>query len=183
MNRIIRMTAGGMAGMAIGLAAALAGTPPPPPGNGGGIAPPSAPPPGRIFFEDNVVIVGPGFVKPDSNGGTVFIDVTKLTPAVKPDGGDTDKTVDRVVRELSQTKSQVEAGAVAVPPGLLDPAGLLMLLFGDQLEEQVLVRDPATLADDPGAAGASVQAAPGAPAPHPPKRAAAIPSYWQLPIP
>jgi hypothetical protein len=171
---------------------------PPLPTNGGGIKPPDTPPPGKIFFEDNVVIVGPGFVKPDSDGGTVYIDISKLNPDPAKTDPQPGKTVERVVREVSTVKSQIEAGAVAIPPGLLDPASLLIMIeqaemadvFDDSafLNEESGGREPAAV-DQTGKAssgGAAVTVSPDAPAPcrlnQGKPGAAVIPSYWQLPI-
>lgn len=188
-----------IAGLLAGAGAARA-VPPPPPGNGGGIKPPDTPPPGKIYFEDNVVIVGPGFVKPEADGGTVYVDLTKLTPGtVTPGKTDPDKTVNQVVREVSQVKSQVEAQAVAVPRGLLDPASLMALLKEDDLTPgRGVFDDPAFLHEAVGCGepaapdrteqvrtgGAAVKTAPDAPAPAVRARdkGTVIPSYWQLPI-
>lgn len=195
MNRI---TGVWMSVFALAAITGMAVPPPPPPGNGGGIKPPDTPPPGKVYFQDNVVIVGPGFVKPASDGGTVYIDVTKLDPGtVKPDP-QPEKTVERVVNEVSQVKSQVEAGAVTIPPGLLDPASLLIMIeraemvdvFDDPafVHEETGGREPAVLdqTDKAGSGGAAVKASADAPAPAPRKRgkpgAPVIPSYWQLPI-
>jgi hypothetical protein len=175
--------------------------PPPPPGGGGGIKPPDAPPPGKIYFEDNVVIVGPGFVKPDSDGGTVYVDLSTLTPGKTPDGRATDKAVETIVREVESVKSQVEALSVAIPQGLLDPASLLQSLMAEPKPgEKGIFDDPAFLSEEAGgpepaslgragearAGSAAVRADPGMPAPAQLKRraaeAAVIPSYWQLPI-
>lgn len=203
MNRIVKMKMGWAAIVAAGvLLAAHAAPPPPPPGGGGGIKPPDAPPPGKIYFEDNVVIVGPGFVKPDSDGGTVYIDIQTLDPdKVNPDKVSPSKTVERIIREVAQVKTQVEAGAVALPPGMLNPASVLLMLLGDEAAgEKGIFDDPAFLSEEAGnrepaaterpgeasAGGAAVKAAPDAPAPSQFRRsgagAAAIPSYWQLPI-
>lgn len=188
-----------MAAMTAGLA--LAVPPPPPPGDGG-IKPPDAPPPGKIFFEDHVVIVGPGFVKPETGGGTLFIDLTRITPdKVDPDKDDTTKTIKRVVSELTQVKTQVESETGAIPRGLLDPASLLALLGEDDLAAgRGVFDDPAFLHEETGAGeaaapdrteqarsgGASVKTAPDAPAPSPAARkergAPVTPSYWQLPL-
>jgi hypothetical protein len=187
-----------MAALALSSAMAWALPPPPPPGDGGGIKPPDTPPPGKVYFEDNVVIVGPGFVKPDSDGGTVYIDISKLNPdPVNPDP-QPGKTVERVVREVTQVKSQVEAGAVAIPPGLLDPVSLLNMI--EQAEMADVFDDPAFVHEESGgrepaavdqtakagSGGAAVKASPDAPAPSRLNRgkpgAPVIPSYWQLPI-
>ncbi|MFO7534172.1 MAG: hypothetical protein R6X19_00550 [Kiritimatiellia bacterium] len=189
----------GLIGLA--LSAAMAGPPPPPPPNGGTIKPPDTLPPGKIYFEDNVVIVGPGFVKPDSNGGTVFVDLSKINADTLDPNGKNSKTFNQVVRELSQVKAQVEAEAVALPRGLLDPVSLLAVLNADDLPVgEGIFEDPAFLHEEAGSrdlsasdrtdqarsGGAAVQAAPGAPAPARAKKggpgAPAIPSYWQLPI-
>jgi hypothetical protein len=188
-----------IAGMMMGTGLAWA-VPPPPPGNGGGIKPPDTPSPGKIYFEDNVVIVGPGFVKPEADGGTVYVDLTKLTPGtVDPAKTDPAKTVNQVVREVSQAKSQVEAQAVAIPRGLLDPASLMALLKEDDLTPgRGVFDDPAFLHEAVGSGepaapdrteqvrtgGASVKTAPDAPAPVVRERdkGTVIPSYWQLPI-
>ena len=202
-NRINGIMIGWTLGMAVCVVAAQAAPPPPPPGGGGGSKPPDTAPPGKIFFENNVIIVGPGFVKPDSDGGTVFVEIGAVNPGtVKPGKEDPGKTIERTVREVTVVKSQVEAGAVAMPPGLLNPAALLMAL--DEEEEGLggkgIFDDPAFLPQEggsrepaaakrpvePGAGGAAVQAAPDAPAPRQLKRSGAgeavIPSYWQLPI-
>jgi hypothetical protein len=186
--------------MIVGTGLTWALPPPPPADNGGGIKPPDTPPPGKIYFEDNVVIVGPGFVKPDADAGTVYVDLTKLTPnAVNPDKTDPGKTVNQVVREVSTTKSQVEAAAVAIPRGLLDPASLMALLKEDDLVPgRGVFDDPAFLHEEVGSGepaapdraekartgGAAVKAAPEAPAPavRGSGVGVVIPSYWQLPI-
>ena len=191
----------------VGLALAMgAGTaqalPPPPPGDGGGDKPPVAPPPGKIYFEDNVIIVGPGFVKPASDGGTVYVDLTTLIhKTVIPGKTDPGKTVVRVVKEVGQAKSQVEALAGAVPAGVLDPVALLAFFKEDELTAgRGVFDDPAFLHEETGAAepsaldrteqarsgGAAVKTAPEAPVPagrvRGPDRSAIIPSYWQLPL-
>ncbi len=184
-------------GLLIGSGMAWA-VPPPPPGNGGGIKPPDAPPPGKIYFEDNVVIVGSGFVKPDADGGTVYVDLSKLSPTlVTPGKTDPGKTVNQVVREVSQVKSQVEAESVGMPRGLLDPASLMALIKeADLVLGRGVFDDPAFLHEEVGSGepaapdrteqartgGAAVQAAPDAPAPAIRGSGAGVvvPSYWQL---
>lgn len=199
-NIMIRLAVAGWIGLALG--AAVAAPPPPPPANGGGIKPPDQAPPGKIYFQDNVVIVGPGFVKPDSNGGTVFVELSKVNPdPVNPDSAKPSKTVVQVVREVTLVKSQIEAEAVAPPRGLLDPASLLAVLneedmalgggvFADPafLHEEVGTREPSASdrTDQASSGGAAVQVAPGTPAPARAKKGVpgspVVPSYWQLPI-
>lgn len=185
------------AGIVIGTGAAWA-VPPPPPGDGGGIKPPDAPPPGKIYFEDNVVIVGPGFVKPEVDSGTVYVDLTKHDPTpVTPDKTSPGKTVNEVVREVSTVKSQMEAETVDLPRGFMDPATLMAFLKEDDLiTGRGVFDDPAFLHEEVGGSepaapdrteqarsgGAEVKAAPDAPAVRRSGAGLVIPSYWQLPI-
>ena len=198
MSKYTRFFRGALAaGLLIGAGWVWASPPPPPPGDDGGLRPPDTVPPGKIYFEDNVVIIGPGFVKPETDGGTVYVDLTKLTPdRVTPGKTDPDKTVHQVVREVTQVKSQVEAEVGGIPRGLLDPASLLALFQEDDLvpgrgvfddpaflHEEVGGREPAAAdrTEQARTGGAAVQAAPDAPAPAG-RAGVVIPSYWQLPL-
>ncbi len=196
----------GMSGLAAGLAVLIglwevSAAPPPPPG-GGTVKPPDTPPPGRIYFEDHVVIVGPGFVKPEVDAGTVFVDLSKLDPdAVDPATPNPARKIERTVDELVRVKGQVESATGAIPAGLLDPASWLAgLVESDMTAGRGVFDDPAFLHEDVGggeaaapdrteqarSGGVAVQAAPDAPALTPAERRRpadrVTPSYWQLPI-
>ena len=202
MNRMKRMgfIRAGITVLAAVLQASAA--PPPPPPGGGTIKPPDAPPPGTIYFEDNVVIIGPGFVKPDADGGTVFVDLTKVEPdpitRVLPDPT---PRIRQLVEELTLVKGQVEAATGAIPGGLLNPASLAAVFDEPELTAgRGVFDDPAFLHEDVGggeaaapdrteqarSGGMALQVAPDAPMPTPAVRRRAAdrvtPSYWQLPI-
>jgi len=190
------------AGFLLGVSAALAAPPPPPPGGGGSTLPP-APPIGRLYFQDNVVLIGPGFVKPEAEQGTIYVTLPQVspdpvspqTPAVR------EQTLRRTVDTVNRVKDQLEAATGEIPRGLLSPVSCLGELDGlPRTAGRGIFDDPAFLHEEVGggdeaapdrtdearSGAAAVRVAPGAPLPTPATRrkpgAWVTPSYWQLPI-